>query len=141
MGETFKSFMLHYNFPPYSVERPGRLGDRAGGKSATAPWQSGPLPRCCLRRRSSLYHPHRLGDPGVQRLFFHATVCGASMALMDAGVPIKSAVARGGLGLIKENDRVAVLSDILGDEDALGDMDFRWPAPPKGSPPCRWTSR
>jgi polyribonucleotide nucleotidyltransferase len=54
-----------------------------------------------------------------------ATVCGASMALMDAGVPIKSAVAGVAMGLIKEEDRVAVLSDILGDEDALGDMDFK----------------
>ena len=54
-----------------------------------------------------------------------ATICGASMALMDAGVPIKAAVAGVAMGLIKEEDRVAVLSDILGDEDSLGDMDFK----------------
>src|SRR5450756_2560472 len=54
-----------------------------------------------------------------------ATICGASMALMDAGVPIKAAVAGVAMGLIKEDDRVAVLSDILGDEDSIGDMDFK----------------
>ena len=71
-----------------------------------------------------------------------ASVCGASLAMMDAGIPLKSPVAGIAMGLIKEADGVAVLSDIIGDEDHLGDMDFKvagtWQ---RASPRCRWTSR
>jgi polyribonucleotide nucleotidyltransferase len=125
-GETFKSFMLHYNFPPYSVGEtrflrgPGRreIGHGALAERAIAPV----LPSAedfpyTIRVVSEI-----LSSNGSSSM---ATVCGASLALMDAGVPIKNAVAGVAMGLIKEDDRVAVLSDILGDEDALGDMDFK----------------
>jgi polyribonucleotide nucleotidyltransferase len=70
-----------------------------------------------------------------------ATVCGTSLALMDAGVPLKAPVAGIAMGLIKEGNEFAVLSDILGDEDHLGDMDFKVAGTEKASPRCRWTSR
>ncbi|MGP8051889.1 MAG: polyribonucleotide nucleotidyltransferase [Desulfobaccales bacterium] len=126
VGETFKSFMLHYNFPPYSVgeTRPLRgPGRREIGHGALA------------ERAISQVLPSAEDFPYTIRIVSEilssngsssmATVCGASMSLMDAGVPIKSAVAGVAMGLIKDEERVAVLSDILGDEDALGDMDFK----------------
>ena len=71
-----------------------------------------------------------------------ATVCGTSLALMDAGVPLQTPVAGIAMGLIKEGERFAVLSDILGDEDHLGDMDFKVAGTDAAaSPRCRWTSR
>jgi polyribonucleotide nucleotidyltransferase len=70
-----------------------------------------------------------------------ATVCGTSLALMDAGAPLKQPIAGIAMGLIKEGKDFAVLSDILGDEDHLGDMDFKVAEPKTASPPCRWTSR
>ncbi|MDI6852135.1 MAG: polyribonucleotide nucleotidyltransferase [Deltaproteobacteria bacterium] len=125
-GETFKSFMLHYNFPPYSVGEtrflrgPGRreIGHGALAERAISPV----LPSAedfpyTIRVVSEI-----LSSNGSSSM---ATVCGASLALMDAGVPIKAPVAGVAMGLIKEDDQVAVLSDILGDEDALGDMDFK----------------
>ncbi len=125
-GETFKSFMLHYNFPPYSVGEtrflrgPGRreIGHGALGERAILPV----LPSAedfpyTIRVVSEI-----LSSNGSSSM---ATVCGASLALMDAGIPIKDAVAGVAMGLIKEEDKVAVLSDILGDEDQLGDMDFK----------------
>jgi polyribonucleotide nucleotidyltransferase len=125
-GETFKSFMLHYNFPPYSVGEtrflrgPGRreIGHGVLAERAISP----ALPSAedfpyTIRVVSEI-----LSSNGSSSM---ATVCGASLALMDAGVPIKAPVAGVAMGLIKDDDRVAVLSDILGDEDALGDMDFK----------------
>jgi polyribonucleotide nucleotidyltransferase len=126
VGETFKSFMLHYNFPPYSVGEtrmlrgPGRreIGHGALAERAISPvLPSGEEFPYTIRIVSEI-----LSSNGSSSM---ATVCGASMALMDAGVPTKAAVAGVAMGLIKEEDRVAVLSDILGDEDALGDMDFK----------------
>ena len=70
-----------------------------------------------------------------------ASVCGTSLALMDAGVPIKAPVAGVAMGLVKEGERFQVLTDILGDEDHLGDMDFKVAGTATASPPCRWTSR
>ncbi len=70
-----------------------------------------------------------------------ASVCGSSLALMDAGVPVKAPVAGIAMGLVKEGERFVVLSDILGDEDHLGDMDFKVAGTAEGIPPCRWTSR
>ena len=70
-----------------------------------------------------------------------ASVCGASLALMDAGVPLKRPTAGIAMGLILEGERFAVLSDILGDEDHLGDMDFKVAGTDRASPRCRWTSR
>jgi polyribonucleotide nucleotidyltransferase len=126
VGETFKSFMLHYNFPPYSVGEtrmirgPGRREIGHGALAERAISQVLPSAEefpYTIRIVSEI-----LSSNGSSSM---ATICGASMALMDAGVPIKAAVAGVAMGLIKEDDRVAVLSDILGDEDSLGDMDFK----------------
>jgi polyribonucleotide nucleotidyltransferase len=125
-GETFKSFMLHYNFPPYCVgeTRPLRGPSRREiGHGALAERAiSQVLPSAEEFPYTIRIVSEILASNGSSSM---ATVCGASLALMDAGVPIKSAVAGVAMGLIKEGDRVAVLSDILGDEDALGDMDFK----------------
>ncbi len=125
-GETFKSFMLHYNFPPYSVGEvkplrgPGRreighgaLAERAV-KAILPP--NGDFPYT-IRVVSEV-----LESNGSSSM---ATVCGASLALMDAGVPVREPVAGIAMGLVKEGDQFIVLSDILGDEDHLGDMDFK----------------
>jgi polyribonucleotide nucleotidyltransferase len=125
-GETFKSFMLHYNFPPYSVGEtrflrgPGRREIGHGALAERAISQvlpSGDEFPYTIRVVSEV-----LSSNGSSSM---ATICGASLALMDAGVPIKAAVAGVAMGLMKEGDEVAILSDILGDEDALGDMDFK----------------
>ncbi len=125
-GTYKESFLLHYNFPPYSVGEAGRMGGpgrREIGHGKLA-WRS--------------IHPmlpDRLDFPYTLRVVSEitesngsssmATVCGTSLALMDAGVPLKRSVAGIAMGLILEGDRFAVLSDILGDEDHLGDMDFK----------------
>jgi len=126
VGETFKSFMLHYNFPPYSVGETRMLrgpGRREIGHGALAERAITPaLPSAEEFPYTIRIVSEILSSNGSSSM---ATVCGASMSLMDAGVPVKAAVAGVAMGLIKEEDRVAVLSDILGDEDALGDMDFK----------------
>ena len=126
VGETFKSFMLHYNFPPYSVGETRMLrgpSRREIGHGALAERAISPvLPSAEEFPYTIRIVSEILSSNGSSSM---ATVCGASMALMDAGVPVKSAIAGVAMGLIKEDDRVAVLSDILGDEDALGDMDFK----------------
>ena len=125
-GEYRERFMLHYNFPPYSTGEAGRMGSpgrREIGHGKLA-WRA--------------IHPLLpVGDdfPYTLRIVSEitesngsssmATVCGTSLSLMDAGVPLKRPVAGIAMGLIKEGDRFAVLSDILGDEDHLGDMDFK----------------
>jgi len=118
-------FMLHYNFPPFSVGETGRIGTgrREIGHGKLA-WRA---------LNSSL--PEQEKFPYTYRIVSEitesngsssmATVCGASLALMDAGVPMKDSVAGIAMGLIKEGDDFSVLSDILGDEDHLGDMDFK----------------
>jgi len=124
--EYYKRFMLHYNFPPFSVgevkflRSPGRreighgaLAERAINRMLP-PENDFPY---TIRIVSEI-----LESNGSSSM---ATVCGSSLALMDAGVPIKSPVAGIAMGLIKEDDRSAILSDILGDEDHLGDMDFK----------------
>jgi polyribonucleotide nucleotidyltransferase len=125
-GETFKSFMLHYNFPPYSVGETRMLrgpGRREIGHGALAERSISPvLPSAEEFPYTIRIVSEILSSNGSSSM---ATVCGASLALMDAGVPIKAAVAGVAMGLIKEGDQVAVLSDILGDEDQLGDMDFK----------------
>jgi polyribonucleotide nucleotidyltransferase len=126
VGEAFKSFMLHYNFPPYSVGEtrilrgPGRreIGHGALAERAISPV----LPSAEEFPYTIRVVSEILSSNGSSSM---ATVCGASMALMDAGVPVKAAVAGVAMGLIKDEDRVAILSDILGDEDQLGDMDFK----------------
>jgi polyribonucleotide nucleotidyltransferase len=125
-GETFKSFMLHYNFPPFSVGEvrplrgPGRreIGHGALAERAIKPSlpKNGEFPYT-IRVVSEV-----LESNGSSSM---ATVCGASLALMDAGVPVTDAVAGIAMGLVKEGDEFIILSDILGDEDHLGDMDFK----------------
>ena len=125
-GESKETFMLHYNFPPYSVGEAGRMGGagrREIGHGKLA-WRAihPMLPEkekfpYTLRVVSEITESN--GSSSM------ATVCGASLALMDAGVPMKSPVAGIAMGLIKEESKFAVLSDILGDEDHLGDMDFK----------------
>ncbi len=125
-GERREPFMLHYNFPPFSVGETGFMGSpkrREIGHGNLA------------RRGISAVMPKMEEFPYVLRVVSEvlesngsssmATVCGTSLALMDAGVPLKGAVAGVAMGLVKEGDRFAVLTDILGDEDHLGDMDFK----------------
>ena len=124
-GAERSRFMLHYNFPPYSVVEVGRIGTgrREIGHGKLA-WRA---------INSSL--PSKEEFPYTFRIVSEitesngsssmATVCGASLALMDAGVPIKTPIAGIAMGLIKEGDDYSILSDILGDEDHLGDMDFK----------------
>jgi polyribonucleotide nucleotidyltransferase len=125
-GETFKSFMLHYNFPPYSVGETRMLrgpGRREIGHGALAERAISPvLPSAEEFPYTIRVVSEILSSNGSSSM---ATVCGASLALMDAGVPIQNHVAGVAMGLIRETDEIAVLSDILGDEDALGDMDFK----------------
>jgi polyribonucleotide nucleotidyltransferase len=127
LGGTYKqNFMLHYNFPPYSVGETGRMGGtsrREIGHGKLA-WRAvhPMLPAkeefpYTLRVVSEITESN--GSSSM------ATVCGTSLALMDAGVPLKAPIAGIAMGLILEGERFAVLSDILGDEDHLGDMDFK----------------
>ncbi len=132
-GERRDSFMLHYNFPPYSVGETGMVGSpkrREIGHGNLA------------KRAIAAVLPSQQDFPYVLRIVSEitesngsssmATVCGTSLALMDAGVPLRASVAGIAMGLVKEADRYAVLSDILGDEDHLGDMDFKVAGTEKG---------
>jgi polyribonucleotide nucleotidyltransferase len=125
-GEHKENFMLHYNFPPYSVGEVGFVGSpkrreighgnlAKRGVSAVLPAQKDFS--YVIRIVSEITESN--GSSSM------ATVCGSSLALMDAGVPIRAHVAGIAMGLVKEGDRYAVLTDILGDEDHLGDMDFK----------------
>ena len=126
IGETSKTFMLHYNFPPYStgeVKRLGAPGRREIGHGALAE-----------RALKAVIPPHAefpytirvvseiMESNGSSSM---ASVCTGSLSLMDAGVPIKAPVAGVAMGLVVEGDQVIILTDILGDEDHLGDMDFK----------------
>jgi polyribonucleotide nucleotidyltransferase len=132
-GETTKSFMLHYNFPPYStgeVKMIRGTSRREIGHGALAERALQPL------------LPHYEDFPYTLRVVSEvlesngsssmATVCGGSLSLMDAGVPMKAPCAGVAMGLIKEGDKVAILTDILGSEDHLGDMDFKVAGTDKG---------
>jgi polyribonucleotide nucleotidyltransferase len=125
-GEYRERFMLHYNFPPYSVGEAGRMGPpgrREIGHGKLA-WRAlNPL----LPSAEDFPYTIRIVSEITESngSSSMATVCGASLSLMDAGVPLKKPVAGIAMGLIKEGDDYAVLSDILGDEDHLGDMDFK----------------
>lgn len=126
MGERKDPFMLHYNFPPYSVGEVGMMGSPKRREIGHG--------RLAKRGVQSML-PNQEQFPYVIRVVSEitesngsssmASVCGASLALMDAGVPIKAPVAGIAMGLIKEGKQFAVLTDILGDEDHLGDMDFK----------------
>ncbi|WP_339615620.1 polyribonucleotide nucleotidyltransferase [uncultured Gilvimarinus sp.] len=125
-GERKDPFMLHYNFPPYSVGEAGRMGGtgrREIGHGRLA------------RRGIAAVLPELESFPYTLRVVSEitesngsssmASVCGSSLALMDAGVPLKAPVAGIAMGLVKDDEKFAVLTDILGDEDHLGDMDFK----------------
>ncbi len=125
-GMYKETFLLHYNFPPYSVGETGRMGSpgrREIGHGKLA-WRA---VRPMLPAKEAFPYTIRAVSEITESngSSSMATVCGTSLALMDAGVPLKSPVAGIAMGLIKEGDRFAVLSDILGDEDHLGDMDFK----------------
>ncbi len=125
-GEYRSRFMLHYNFPPFSVGEAGRVGSpgrREIGHGKLA-WRAiNPL----LPSKDEFPYTMRVVSEVTESngSSSMATVCGTSLALMDAGVPLQRPVAGIAMGLIKEGDEFAVLSDILGDEDHLGDMDFK----------------
>jgi polyribonucleotide nucleotidyltransferase len=125
-GEYREHFMLHYNFPPYSVgevRRMGSPGRREIGHGKLA-WRA---IRPMLPSKDKFPYTIRIVSEITESngSSSMASVCGGSLALMDAGVPMERPVAGIAMGLIKEGDRYAVLSDILGDEDHLGDMDFK----------------
>lgn len=126
MGEASKRFMLHYNFPPYCVGEVKMLrgpSRREIGHGALAERSLTPvLPASDDFPFTMRIVSETMESNGSSSM---ATVCGASLALMDAGTPIKSPVAGIAMGLIKEEDKFIILTDILGDEDALGDMDFK----------------
>ncbi len=131
--ESTKRFMLHYNFPPFSVgevaplRSPGRreIGHGSLGEKALRyvipPAEAFPY---TIRLVSEILESNGSSS--------QATICGGTLALMDAGVPIKAPVAGIAMGLIKEQEKIAILSDILGDEDHLGDMDFKVAGTEKG---------
>ena len=126
VGESRSNFMLHYNFPPYSVGEAGRVGSpgrREIGHGKLA-WRA---IRPLLPVKDEFPYTIRLVSEITESngSSSMATVCGGSLALMDAGVPMARPVAGIAMGLIKEGKDFAVLSDILGDEDHLGDMDFK----------------
>jgi polyribonucleotide nucleotidyltransferase len=132
-GSYHEHFMLHYNFPPYSVGEVGRIGftgrrEIGHGKLA---WRA---LRAVLPEKEAFPYTIRLVSEITESngSSSMATVCGSSLAMMDAGVPLTRPVSGIAMGLIKEGDRFAVLSDILGDEDHLGDMDFKVAGTEKG---------
>ncbi|MEA3413312.1 MAG: polyribonucleotide nucleotidyltransferase [Pseudomonadota bacterium] len=125
-GERREHFMLHYNFPPYCVGETGRVGSpkrreighgRLAKRGVAAIMPSSETFPYVIRVVSEITESN--GSSSM------ASVCGTSLSLMDAGVPVKAPVAGIAMGLIKEGDRYAVLTDIMGDEDHLGDMDFK----------------
>jgi polyribonucleotide nucleotidyltransferase len=125
-GEHKESFLFHYNFPPYCVGETGMVGSpkrreighgrlaKRGVQAVMPPQDSFPYTVRCVSEITE--------SNGSSSM---ASVCGSSLALMDAGVPTKAPVAGVAMGLIKEGDKFAVLTDIMGDEDHLGDMDFK----------------
>ena len=125
-GTYKETFMLHYNFPPYSVGETGRMGSpgrREIGHGKLA-WRAvHPMLPTAEQFPYTLRVVSEITESNGSSSM--ATVCGTSLALMDAGVPLAKPVAGIAMGLIKEGERYAVLSDILGDEDHLGDMDFK----------------
>lgn len=132
-GTRKEKFLLHYNFPPYSVGETGRMGGtsrRETGHGKLA-WRA---LRAVLPEHEDFPYTIRMVSEITESngSSSMATVCGCSLAMMDAGVPLKRPVSGIAMGLIKDDEGVAVLSDILGDEDHLGDMDFKVAGTEKG---------
>ncbi len=126
LPETTKRFMLHYNFPPFSVGEVGRLGSTGRREIGHGNLAERSLKNLIPPESEFPYTLRVVSDilesNGSSSM---ATVCAGTLALLDAGVPLKKPVAGIAMGLIKEGDRIAILSDILGNEDHLGDMDFK----------------
>ncbi|MEO0450662.1 MAG: polyribonucleotide nucleotidyltransferase, partial [Pseudomonadota bacterium] len=132
-GTRKEKFLLHYNFPPYSVGEAGRMGGtsrRETGHGKLA-WRA---LRAVLPEHEEFPYTIRMVSEITESngSSSMATVCGCSLAMMDAGVPLKRPVSGIAMGLIKDDEGIAVLSDILGDEDHLGDMDFKVAGTEKG---------
>ncbi|MEP1144636.1 MAG: polyribonucleotide nucleotidyltransferase [Henriciella sp.] len=132
-GTRKEKFLLHYNFPPYSVGETGRMGGtsrRETGHGKLA-WRA---LKAVLPEHEEFPYTIRMVSEITESngSSSMATVCGSSLAMMDAGVPLKRPVSGIAMGLIKDDDNIAVLSDILGDEDHLGDMDFKVAGTEKG---------
>ena len=125
-GTTKDNFMLHYNFPPYSVGEEGFMGAPKRREIGHGNLARRGIAACLPTEEAFPYTVRVVSEitesNGSSSM---ASVCGSSLALMDAGVPMKAPVAGVAMGLVKEGDRFAVLTDILGDEDHLGDMDFK----------------
>lgn len=125
-GERKENFMLHYNFPPYCVGEIGRIGSpkrREIGHGRLAKRGVQPIMPADTQFPYAIRVVSEITESNGSSSM--ASVCGSSLALMDAGVPIKAPVAGIAMGLVKEGDKFVVLSDIMGDEDHLGDMDFK----------------
>lgn len=126
LPDTTKRFMLHYNFPPFSVGEVGRLGFTGRREIGHGSLAERSLKNLVPKEKEFPYTVRIVSDilesNGSSSM---ATVCAASLALFDGGVPLRKPVAGIAMGLVKEADRVAILSDILGNEDHLGDMDFK----------------
>jgi polyribonucleotide nucleotidyltransferase len=126
LPETTKRFMLHYNFPPFSVGEVGRLGSTGRREIGHGALAERSLKNLMPAEQDFPYTIRIVSDilesNGSSSM---ATVCAGTLSLMDAGVPLKKPIAGIAMGLIKEGDKIAILSDILGNEDHLGDMDFK----------------
>jgi len=133
LPDSTKKFMLHYNFPPFSVGEVGRLGSVGRREIGHGNLAERALKRLLPSENEFPYTIRIVSDilesNGSSSM---ATVCAASLAMFDGGAPLKSSVAGIAMGLVKEGDRVAILSDILGNEDHLGDMDFKVAGTRKG---------
>jgi polyribonucleotide nucleotidyltransferase len=133
LPDSTKRFMLHYNFPPFSVGEVGRLGFTGRREVGHGNLAERSLKNIMPPEKEFPYTVRLVSDilesNGSSSM---ATVCAASLALMDGGAPLSKPVAGIAMGLVKEGDRVAILSDILGNEDHLGDMDFKVAGTPDG---------
>jgi polyribonucleotide nucleotidyltransferase len=133
MPETSKKFMLHYNFPPFSVGEVGKLGTTGRREIGHGNLAERALKKMMPSEAEFPYTVRIVSDilesNGSSSM---ATVCAGTLALLDGGVPIKKSVAGIAMGLVKEGERIAILSDILGNEDHLGDMDFKVAGTPDG---------
>jgi len=138
LPDSTKRFMLHYNFPPFSVGETGRMGSVGRREIGHGNLAERSLKNLMPAEADFPYTVRIVSDilesNGSSSM---ATVCAASLALFDGGAPLKSSVAGIAMGLVKEGDRVAILSDILGNEDHLGDMDFKVAGTRKGITACQ----
>ena len=138
LPEHSKRFMLHYNFPPFSVGEVGRLGTTGRREIGHGNLAERSI-RIMMPAESDFPYTVRLVSDILESngSSSMATVCAATLALLDGGAPLKKPVAGIAMGLVKEQDRVAILSDILGNEDHLGDMDFKVAGTKDGITACQ----